>query len=197
MLFEDLLKKLARSLDEEGIEYLVMGGQAVLVHGEPRLTRDVDITLGVTPDNLNRILKIAENLGLKVLVSDPEKFINETWVLPAQDLESGIRVDFIFSASEFEKQALQRAQSIDIEGTPVRFASAEDLIIQKIFSGRPRDIEDVRGILIKKIHQLDINYIQGTLKKFDEALSTGSFSQRFEALLKEQRELTVDTDQHG
>ena len=188
MLFENLLKKLARSLDEEGIGYLVMGGQAVLVHGEPRLTRDIDITLGVIPDDLNRVMKIAENLGLKVLVSDPERFTNETWVLPAQDPESGIRVDFIFSASEFEKNALQRAEPIGIEGTLVRFASAEDLIIQKIFSGRPRDIEDVRGILIKKIHQLDIKYIQETLKKFDEALNTNSFSQEFEELLERSAE---------
>ena len=188
MLFEDLLKKLARSLDEEGIEYLVTGGQAVLVHGEPRLTRDIDITLGVIPDDLNRVLKIAENLGLKALVRDPEKFTSETWVLPVQDPESGIRVDFIFSASEFKKRALQRAEPIDIEGVPVRFASAEDLIVQKIFSGRPRDIEDVRGILIKKIHQLDFNYIRETLKKFDEALNTNSFSQRFEGLLERSAE---------
>ena len=186
MLYEDLLKKLARALDREGIEYLVMGGQAVLVHGEPRLTRDVDITLGLIPKDLNRILRIAEDIGLMVLVNDPEKFTNETWVLPLQDPQTGIRVDFIFSASEFERQAMKRALSIDIKGTPVRFASAEDLVIQKIFSGRPRDIEDVRGILIKKIRQLDIDYIRETLKKFDETLSTDRFSQEFEELLKGQ-----------
>ncbi len=174
----------ARDIDKEGIEYLVMGGQAVLVHGEPRLTRDVDITLGLIPKDLNRILRIAEDIGLMVLVNDPEKFTNETWVLPLQDPQTGIRVDFIFSSSDFERQAVKRALSIDIMGTPVRFASAEDLVIQKIFSGRPRDIEDVRGILIKKIQQLDINYIRETLKKFDEALSTDRFTREFEGLLE-------------
>lgn len=46
-MFERLLERLAGSLDRHKIPYMVIGGQAVLVYGEPRLTRDIDVTVGV------------------------------------------------------------------------------------------------------------------------------------------------------
>lgn len=45
-MFETLLEKLSCALDQVGIPYMVIGGQAVLRHGEPRLTKDIDLTLG-------------------------------------------------------------------------------------------------------------------------------------------------------
>jgi hypothetical protein len=61
---------------------MVMGGQAVLVHGEPRLTRDIDVTLGLTTDNIAAVLAAVGSVGLKVLVDSPEAFVRNTWVLP-------------------------------------------------------------------------------------------------------------------
>ena len=46
--------------------YMVIGGQAVLVHGEPRLTRDIDITLGLTAERVHDVLELVSSLGLKV-----------------------------------------------------------------------------------------------------------------------------------
>jgi hypothetical protein len=60
---------------------MVIGGQAVLVHGEPRLTRDIDVTLGVSLDRLPDVVAAAGAAGLKPLV-DPESFARETMVLP-------------------------------------------------------------------------------------------------------------------
>ena len=55
-MFQELLTKLARELKTSDIPYMVIGGQAVLLYGEPRLTRDIDVTLGIGPDNLKDIL---------------------------------------------------------------------------------------------------------------------------------------------
>ncbi|MBE0478638.1 hypothetical protein IBX65_05915 [Candidatus Aerophobetes bacterium] len=55
-MFEELLAKLGMSLDEHSIPYMIIGGQAVLLYGEPRLTRDIDVTLGVGVDALPRII---------------------------------------------------------------------------------------------------------------------------------------------
>jgi hypothetical protein len=52
-MYKELTSAIARSLDGKGIPYMLIGGQAVLVHGEPRLTRDIDITLGVGPEGLD------------------------------------------------------------------------------------------------------------------------------------------------
>lgn len=49
-MLSQLLEKIARSLEEQGIDYMIIGGQAVLVHGQPRLTQAIDIALGIGPD---------------------------------------------------------------------------------------------------------------------------------------------------
>ncbi len=56
----NLLVDIAKALDELGLPYMIIGGQAVLIYGEPRLTRDIDITLGLTPDALPQVLEVVE-----------------------------------------------------------------------------------------------------------------------------------------
>ncbi len=54
-MFQNLLARLGRALERARIPYMVIGGQAVLLHGEPRLTRDIDVTLGVDSGALARV----------------------------------------------------------------------------------------------------------------------------------------------
>lgn len=169
-MFQELLEKLAQALTSNKIPYMLIGGQAVLLYGEPRLTRDIDITLGIGPEKLSSLLSIMKQLQLKPLVQEPQRFIEETMVLPCQDIKTGIRVDFVFSFSAYEEQALKRVRKAAIGKTMVCFASVEDLIIHKIIASRPRDLEDVKSILLKN-PQIDEAYILAWLKQFDESLS--------------------------
>jgi len=181
-MVESLLAKIALGLEQRGIHYMVIGGQAVLIHGEPRLTRDIDITLGAGLDQVGEVLDIVRNWGWRVLVDDPLDFVQRTMVLPCLEPESSFRVEFIFSFTPYERGALQRALRVNLNGTDVRFASAEDLIIHKIFAGRPRDLEDVRGILLKN-KELDLTYLRRWLKEFDRTMGE-AFSDRFEEVYK-------------
>jgi predicted nucleotidyltransferase len=168
-VFAELLEKIARGLDEKKIPYMVIGGQAVLLYGEPRLTKDIDITLGIGVERLGEILTIVERLGLKDLVEKVEDFVKETMVLPAIDEKSGIRVDFIFSFSAYERHAIERAKAVFLGRAKVSFAALEDLVVHKIIAGRPRDIEDVETVLIKN-PEYDQGYIESWLAEFDSAL---------------------------
>ena len=161
--------------------YMVIGGQAVLLYGEPRLTRDIDITLGVDIDHLEKVLIVVESLNLEILPENFTEFVTQTKALPTQEPKSGIRVDFIFSNSEYEQQAFKRVYSVSLNKTNVDFAAIEDLIIHKIFASRPRDIEDVRGILLKN-KEIDKIYIEHWLGEFDEALDS-SLKSTFHSLL--------------
>jgi len=176
-VFARLLERLAQALDTAGLPYMVIGGQAVLLYGEPRATRDIDITLGVSVDEVEQILALAAKLALKPLTAKPAEFVRKTMVLPTQDESSGIRVDFIFSWSPYERQALERAQAIPIGDTKVRFAAMEDVVIHKVIAGRPRDIEDVRTMLVKNPAH-DRDYILQWLKEFDQALA-GNYTATF------------------
>jgi predicted nucleotidyltransferase len=183
-MFTELLKKIGAALDSGGFPYMIIGGQAVLLYGEPRLTRDIDITLGATLERLPEMVRLTEANGLEVLV-DPSEFTAKTLVLPCRDRETGVRLDFMFSWSVYEQQALRRSRRIDLAGMQVQFAALEDIIIHKVIAGRPRDLEDVRLLLIKN-PTFDQEYIQSWLHEFDEALGEG-FGLRFQQVWQESK----------
>ncbi|HEX5009627.1 MAG TPA: nucleotidyl transferase AbiEii/AbiGii toxin family protein [Planctomycetota bacterium] len=166
-MLSEILGRVARSLAAARLPYMVIGGQAVLVHGEPRLTRDIDITLGVSVDRLDDVLRAAAAAGLEPLV-DPGPFASETLVLPCADRNSGVRVDLVFSESGYEREAIQRARTVRIAATDVRFVTPEDLIVHKLLAARPRDLEDVRSILARQ-PQLDRKLVERTLGALEEA----------------------------
>ncbi len=161
---------------------MVIGGQAVLLYGEPRLTKDIDITLGLGIEGLDKIKAVTDSLSLKMLVQDPDDFVKKTMVLPVLDEPSGIRVDFIFSFSAYEKQAIDRVTKVNMDNVIVRYAALEDLVIHKIIANRPRDIEDVRVILLKN-PEYDKVYIKKWLEEFDKSLDE-NFGDLFKELDK-------------
>ena len=169
-MFQRLLKKVSLQLRKGSIPYMVIGGQAVLLYGEPRLTRDIDITLGVGVRELNKLKETISSLGLKILVERDEEFVEKNMVLPTLDEKSGIRVDFIFSFSPYGRQAIERAKDIKLGRSLVRFASLEDVVIHKVIAGRPRDLEDIKSILLKN-QKYDSDYIEKWLKEFDKSLT--------------------------
>ena len=179
-MFTLLLERIALGLEQRQIPYMIIGGQAVLIYGEPRLTRDIDVTLGVGPERLADLVAFAEASGWRLLVEAPQEFVQRTLVLPCLDPESRIRIDFIFSHSAYEQQAMKRVQRVGIGKAAVCFAAAEDVIVHKIIAGRPRDLEDVRSILLKN-PGLDREYVRHWLGEFDRSLGE-SYLRRFEEL---------------
>lgn len=86
-------------------------------------------------------------------------------VLPCLDKRSGIRIDFIFSFSPYEAAALKKAREIKIDTRSVKIAAPEDLIIHKLIAGRPRDLEDVRSVIIHQGDKLDWVYTEICLSR--------------------------------
>ena len=181
MEFQELLVKVASELDKQSIPYMVIGGQAVLLHGEPRFTRDIDITLGIDIDELKKIQHVIQKLNLRPLPQNPESFVQETRALPVIDENTGVRVDFVFTFIPFERQAIQRSQKVAVGGYPVAYVSVEDLVIYKITAGRPVDLEDV-GVILRKNKVYDKAYIVSWLKDFGEVLGK-PLAETFESVI--------------
>jgi predicted nucleotidyltransferase len=183
-MFEEILARIGANLSRSNLPYMIIGGQAVLLYGEPRLTRDVDVTLGVNIDRLHDLLTVVKELSLNPIPNDVESFVKQTMVLPTIDEPTGVRVDFIFSFTPYETDAIKRARKITIMGQEVCFASPEDLIIHKIFAGRPRDLEDVWSVILKN-PGIDTQYIKNWLKEFDASFGEKDFLKTFEGMLNE------------
>jgi hypothetical protein len=163
---ERLLAALTTELGRHQLPFMLIGGQAVLLHGSPRLTEDIDITLGAGPDALPVLMLACTAIGLEPLPIRVEEFVLETFVLPVRHEATRLRVDFIFSSTPYERQAIARAQHVSISGALVPFAAPEDLIRHKLFAGRPRDLEDVRGVVRRKGHALDWSYVDHWAREF-------------------------------
>lgn len=183
-MFKKLIVSIAGTFKENQIPYIILGGQAVLLYGEPRLTKDIDITIGLNIDAADMIVRILEKIGIIPIPKDFHQFVKKTMVLPLINKESEIRIDIIFSFSDFEKLAIKRANIIRIENTDVNYVSLEDLIIFKVLSGRERDLEDVRLILIKNA-EVDLKYIKEKLK--DLSFKSKNFLKTFNLIFTAHR----------
>ena len=62
-MFEKIICSISSTLERCNIPYMLIGGQAVLIYGEPRLTRDIDITLGVDVDKIEDVISVANEPG--------------------------------------------------------------------------------------------------------------------------------------
>ena len=180
--FEGLLARLTAVLDRREVPFMLIGGQAVLLHGDPRLTQDVDVTLGLGPERLGEIVDACADIGLESLPEDIRGFVETTFVLPALDDTTGIRVDLIFSNTPYEAQAIEHAIRVEICGERVPFVTAEDLIIHKLFAGRPRDLADAESVVRRKGPQLDWDYMREWTKTFAEIEGREGLPARLEEL---------------
>lgn len=180
--FEQLIARVARELAAADITFMLIGGQAVLLHGEARLTQDIDVTLGVDPDRLGDVVDVCTAAGLRPLPSELEVFVRRTFVLPAEDEQTGVRVDLIFSTTPYERQAIARAVRVELSGVAVPFAAAEDLILHKLFAGRPRDVEDVVGVIRRKGNELNWTYLDEWARVFSAVPGREDLPQRMSEL---------------
>ena len=161
------LQRLARLLAAHRIPYMIIGGQAVLYYGSPRLTQDVDITLGVDTDAYERLARFCRATKLTPLVKHPDAFAHETHVLPVTDAVTGVRVDFIFSNTPYERQAIRRARRVRSGTTTLHLTTVDDLIVHKLVAGRPVDVDDVRVMLAKQARHIHPAYVRRWLKAFE------------------------------
>jgi Nucleotidyltransferase of unknown function (DUF6036) len=75
---------------------------------------------------------------------------------------------------------LERAISIDLQGTPIPVISPEDLIVTKILAGRPKDLEDVRSVTHERRASLDADRIRSVLGLLEQALTQSDLLPQFE-----------------
>lgn len=165
---ERALLELAQTFGDNRIPYMIIGGMANAVWGEPRATLDIDVTIWVAEEEISDVVSLLGGL-YQPRVSDPVGFIEETRVFPLQS-EDGVPIDVVFGTLPFEHQAIARSVEVPVAGTPVRFCTPEDLVLHKIISERERDLKDARGIVLRRMKLLDLAYLEPRIRELSDAL---------------------------
>lgn len=129
-------------LDELGGQGVIIGGVAVGLLAEPRVTQDVDAMILLDIDDLPKLLNVAARLGLVPRISDPHDFARTTRVVLLKHTETTTDVDISLGVLSFEVETVARSQRVDVGGLFLRLPTPEDLIILKPIAHRPQDLLD-------------------------------------------------------
>lgn len=163
-----------------GLNYAVIGGIALQFWGEPRFTRDLDLTIEDRLDLTELVRAATETFGSRV--GDPYQFARDTrmLLLSVHDVD----VDVALALRGYEDALFQRSQPYEVErGKRIRICSAEDLIIHKALAGRPQDLADLQSVILRQGEGLDTRYIRSWLKQFSAAVEDPEILGRFERAL--------------
>jgi hypothetical protein len=145
-----------------GWRFCFIGGVAVQRWGNPRFTRDLDLTL-LTGFGEEKKFVDALLDELSPRLPDAAEFALRHRVLLARTPD-GIEVDVAFGALPFEERSVDRASAWQVrEGLTLTTCSAEDLVVHKAFAGRGRDWDDLESILIRQHGALDYRQIHEEL----------------------------------
>ena len=181
---EGAATEIATLLSRLRVPYMIIGGLANLQWGAPRSTVDVDVSVWVEEKRIEAVVRELA-AALRALPADPLAFVRETRVLPLKT-SAGVRVDVTFAVLPVEEEAIRRAVERRIGGRPVRVCTAEDLVLHKIISDRPRDLEDIRGILRRMGGKLDRAYLDPKVASLAEAMERPEIAERWRGMLREE-----------
>jgi predicted nucleotidyltransferase len=176
----EALRAVVGFLAQYDIPYMVIGGLANAVWGEVRATRDADFKISIGNRSLNEFRELVLQRFSERETSVPPHLrsghVIHIWAMP------GVAVDLLVSIFDYERQAIERAIPMTMEGVPVRVCTAEDLVIHKVVANREQDWIDVERVLIRQKSKLDQGAIVNWIKHFAEALDTPEMLARYQQL---------------
>ena len=148
-----LLKKLVKSLQRYDVDYAIVGGYAVALHGAVRGTVDVDLVVNVDEESLAKAERALNDIGLKsrlpVSARDVAGFRDEyiqnrnmkAWSFINADDPTEV-VDIVITDSLKDLNTIKKK----VAGIAITVLAIRDLIEMKRRSGRPQDLEDIKSL---------------------------------------------------
>lgn len=140
--FEDILKL----LNEKSVEYIIVGGYAVSFHSQPKYTKDIDIWINSTDENLFKVLSALKEFGF-----DNPDLTKEDFLKKGNFIQLGyppVRIDFLTSLEGINFNEayvkIKKGKYGNIENVP--YLSLEDLLNNKNITGRESDLYDIKWL---------------------------------------------------
>ncbi|HLK22647.1 MAG TPA: hypothetical protein VKT81_27060 [Bryobacteraceae bacterium] len=165
-LFETA-RQLQLFCDQHGWQSCFIGGIAVQRWGEPRVTRDVDLTLLAGFGSEDRFI-VPLLAAFPARIEEALEFARRNRVLLLQT-KSGVGLGVSLGALPFEESMIQRASTFSFgPGLEIRTCSAENLIVLKLFASRPLDVRDAEGVVARHGGEIDWAYIEQQLQPLAE-----------------------------
>lgn len=137
---------LIRLFNEESVDYVVLGGHAVIIHGYPRTTGDIDIFVRPSADNAGRLLRALARFGYDNGEFSAEDFTTIPTYLSFNRHDEWFDLMNFTLGVTFEECFANRT-TIHAEGVIVNVIGLPELLKNKKALGRPRDLDDLEHLL--------------------------------------------------
>ena len=138
-------KEFLRLLRAHGVEYLLIGGWAVGYHGYPRATYDLDVWIGISPANANRVVQALSAFGFSVPELSADLFLQPDKIVRMGVEPKRIEVMTSISGVEFAECYRERVETT-MNDVPVNLINLHYLKINKKASGRLKDLADLEKL---------------------------------------------------
>lgn len=145
------------SLGRGEVDFVVIGGVAVVLQGSPRFTRDLDICYSTAAINLARLgdVLVALDARLRGIEEDlpfvPDaRTLRHTAMLTLTTSEGNLDLLANPPGAPTYAALRRRADLVDLDGVSVRVASLEDLLAMKRAAARPQDEVDVEALEVAR-----------------------------------------------
>lgn len=142
--FKDLLSV----LNAYKVKYLVVGGQAVILHAQPRATKDLDILIQPAPKNSQALFRALQEFGAPLRDLSPADFIEKgaffTMGVPPVAIDILPEIKGVTFAAAWKNRIIEIVDADS--GLTAHFISRGDLIKAKLAAGRPQDLADVDAL---------------------------------------------------
>jgi hypothetical protein len=176
---EFLVDVLAR-LHTAGVEYMLTGSMASNFWGVPRTTHDLDFVLVLEPNQVDQLVA-AFSGGFFIQPQSVRSVFQPPHQFNVLDEHSALKADFwLLRDNAFERAAFDRRLSVDIFGVSAWIATAEDVILHKLYwdqiTPSLRQLQDAAGVCAVQVGSLDIPY----LRRWAASIGVG---QKLESLL--------------
>ncbi len=140
--FKEFLK-LLKALEEHQVEYVLVGGVAVIIHGMARLTRDIDLFIQNTPGNIQNFQKALQSIYHddsinEITISELEKYSVVRYGTP-----DDFYIDIITRLGEAIAFEEIKYEIIEYQGIGIKIASPESLYLMKKNTYREKDKLDI------------------------------------------------------
>jgi hypothetical protein len=138
-------QRLLQLLDDFEVEYLIVGGFAVMKYGEPRYTKDIDVWVHNSPQNFIRVVGALKKFGAPL---EHDGITAETFTEKQVVYQIGIapvRIDVLTEITGVEfPDAWRKRVASTFFGVPVNFISLDDLKTNRQALGRSSDLKDLK-----------------------------------------------------
>jgi len=164
---------------------MLIGGLAVIARGVPRLTIDIDAVVDAEGLDVDRLWEVLRDSGLEARVTDAAKLARERLVLLLQHPASGVTVDLSLGWMRFEREAMERATTVNLGGVPLPVATPEDLVVLKAVAWRAVDKLDITELIVRHHVDMDLHRMRRTVAGFYELLEVPERLEEYDLLVSQ------------